>query len=167
MIQINRYSDTMTPEYLHVVLVHLPLVGVGCMILLLAAYWVAGRSRAWALAGLLVGAVTALPTPIIMGTGEEAWERLKPGGEMAWVLASDGGAALALNRHEEVAHQRGKLFYLVLVVSLAGLAVAWRLPKYLPWAVGAALLIGVVAVVANVESAKTGGEIRRPDFRAS
>lgn len=153
----------MNPELLHVWSVHLPLLGGAFMVLLLAVYALSGRSRAVAACAFAVGLAGSAGAPVVMGSGEAAFERFSNGQNAA--LADDAGAEAALQRHEAYAHSSGKLFYLVLVASAAGLIIVWLRPRWVAAAAAINLVLAVIAVGANLYAAKTGGEIRRPDFR--
>ena len=156
----------MEAAHLHVWSVHLPLLATAGMALLLVAYYLTGRRVSVAVCAFGIGLAGSAFTPLVMGSGEEAYETYQLAADTA-TFAHDSGFRESLERHESYAHNSGKLFYLVILASLGGLLIAWKRPGWLTWAVRANLLLAVIAVTVNLTAAKTGGEIRRPEFRAS
>jgi hypothetical protein len=67
-----------TPEHLHLALNHLPFLGAGFAIIPLAIGFITKNKNA-VLSGLLIAALSGWLTPIVMETGESAYERYEKG----------------------------------------------------------------------------------------
>lgn len=152
-----------TPEKLHLALNHfvflLPLAALLPLIVGLAT-----RSRAALLSGAGIALLGSLMTGVVMGTGEEAYERYKEGPIAGYL---DSGAPEELEHHEELAHDLSKVLYLLAVVSFTTLAIGFFKRAWLRPASFALLGLCIVSVVVGVAIADSGGKIRRPDFRTS
>lgn len=152
----------MTPGKLHLALNHFvflfPLaalipLGVGLLM----------KSRPAILSGIGIALIGRLLTGIVMGTGEEAYERYKSGPIAAHL---DAGAGAALDHHEEVGHTWSKVMYAMAGASIAAFVVAFTKHRWLPWAAVAVMALCLASAVAGIAIADTGSEIRRPDFRS-
>lgn len=149
------------PEHLHLALNHLPFLGSGFALIPLAIGLLL-RNRPAAFAGLLTAALSGWVTPFVMETGESAYERYEEGPVAAYL---DPGAEGYLEEHERLAERWSKAIYASAVVSTIGLAILVAKP-------GATRLVSPIAAVFCVASllsgfviARSGGLIRRPDFR--
>jgi hypothetical protein len=153
----------MTPEHLHLALNHIPVIGLGCALvpLLIGLYH---NQRATLVSGLLLAAASGWMTPLVMETGEEAYERYERG-PVASLL--DAGADEAMEIHEERAELWSVAMYVAAAVASFGLLVAWLRPSWL-FGVGCLAVVACIAGnLAGIWVAESGGKIRRPDFRAS
>jgi hypothetical protein len=150
-----------TPEHLHLALNHLPFLGAGFALLplLMGLFW---RQRLTVMAGLILAVVTGWMTPLVMVTGEEAYERYEDG-PVAQFL--DPQAESFLEVHEHRAEAWSKLLYLSAVVPTLGLGVVIWKPTYLRGVAGVSALFCAAALFAGIWIAESGGSIRRPDFR--
>lgn len=150
-----------TPEHLHLALNHLPFLGAAFAIIpLLIGFFF--KSRASMIAGLLIAALSGWTTPLVMETGEEAYERYEDGPIAATL---DAGAEYYLEEHEHRAEAWSKVFYAVAIIA----TIAFILTLWQPaWARIAAIIVAfgcVAALAAGIWIAESGGLIRRPDFR--
>lgn len=152
----------MTPEHIHLATNHIPVLGAGFAILPLL-WGLLRRNRGLLLCGLVMAAVSGWVTPVVMSTGESAYERYEHGAVSDQL---DPDVAPYLHAHEERAHTWSKVMYITAVLATAGLvASGWR-RDVTRWLSGAVVVSCVVSVGAGVWIAESGGTIRRPDFRA-
>ena len=153
----------MHAEHLHLALNHLPFLGAGFALipLLIGA---ATRSRATVIAGLLVAALAGWTTPLVMATGEGAYDRYEKGPVARYL---DPQAEHYLEIHEERAEAWVAVFYGMAVLATAGMVLVAKRPQWVS-SVGYALaVVCALAVGAGIWIAESGGKIRRPDFRTS
>lgn len=151
----------MTPEKLHLALNHFVfLFPLAALIPLVVGLVL--KNRATILCGLSIALVGSLLTGVVMGTGEEAYERYEDGPVAAYL---DPGAEAALEHHEDFAHTWSKALYLLAAGSLAALVIGFWKPKWLTPAAVVVVVLCLAGVVVGVAIADTGGKIRRPDFR--
>lgn len=151
----------MSPEKLHLALNHLPLVGLAFALLPLLIGLFA-KSKEALISGLLIATLAGWATPLIMETGEEAYERYEDGPPRAYL---DADVEDWLHLHEERAHTWSKLLYATAATaSIALLLAFFHLPlsRKLSWLV---VLLCLSSVAASVFIADSGGTIRRVDFR--
>jgi len=153
----------MTPEQIHLALNHFPTIGlILAMIPLLVG--LITRQRTTAFAGVLVMGISALATPFIMSSGEDAYERYEEGPVSPYL---DAAAEPALEQHEERAHTWSKLLYADLIIAIAGLVALGFKPVWVR-PVSAICLAGCLAGSgASSWIAYSGGKIRRPDMRTA
>lgn len=144
------------PEYVHVVLNHLPIVGLAVAIVALIAA-VALRNRAGALVGLALVAVLAASAWPVIESGESAYNRIRA------IADSDGSAPL--KEHMLMADRWGKLYYLAALAAVTGVIVVWRRPEKLRLAGVLVTLLALAALGAGVSIARLGGQVRHPEFR--
>jgi hypothetical protein len=144
------------PEYVHVVLNHLPIVGLAVAIVVLIAA-VLLRNRAAALVGLALVAVLTTSVWPVMESGESAYNRIR-------AIADADGAAL-LKEHMLLADRWGKLYYLTALAALTAVVIVWRRPEKLRLAGVLVTLLALASLVAGVAIARLGGEVRHPEFR--
>jgi len=153
----------MNPEHIHLLVNHIPIHGlaVASFILLLG---LALKHRMTVGVASLAVFLTALSIPVVMGTGEAAYQRYKQQPEIRDTL-TDKGLQFA-HVHFEQAEKGSKATYLLIVVGVLTL-VCWKFkPNWfmkLGWAL---FLLTLICLILNVWIASTGGKIRRPDFQA-
>jgi hypothetical protein len=151
----------LTPERLHLVLNHLPFLGPGFALIPLLAGLIA-KSRPALIAGLVIASLSGWSAGLVMGTGEEAYERYLEHPERHFL---DPGADKALVDHEERAHGWSKVMYgSALICTLALGAVIWR-PKHAAWSSAVAAAACLASLGSGIWISESGGKIRRPDFR--
>jgi hypothetical protein len=151
----------MTPEHLHLVLNHLPVLGSAFALVPILVGLILGN-RATLLTGLALAAVAGWMTPVVMNTGEAAHERYESGLARRFLDAKAGDF---IEIHEERAEKGSIILYASAVVATLALILAigqwpcWRIAGI------AAALLCAGSIGAGVWIADTGGKIRRPDFR--
>lgn len=151
----------MTQEHLHIALNHLPFLGSGIATIPIII-GIALRSKVTLITGLTLAAVFGWITPLVMSTGEAAYERYEEGPVRVFL---DPNVKQALETHEDRAEAWSKVMYLSAIVSSIALGVSiWRFSVGRYVAIVAALL-GLAAVGSGMWIAESGGKIRRPDFR--
>jgi dolichol kinase len=144
------------PEYLHVVLNHLPIEGTIFGVLALIFSFVL-RSRAVqivALVLLLIAGGSAYP---VLRTGQLAYKTIRS-------QADDAGSDL-LDEHMDRAEKSAYGFYVMALLALAGLLFPLRWPKSAGPLAIATLIMALICSGLAVYIATPGGEIRHPEFR--
>ena len=144
------------PEYIHVLLNHLPLTGlVAALLALLAAMvW---RNRFGMRIGLgLVGLMAFSAWPA-SEYGEKGYDRV-------YAMSDEAGQA-ALKEHAELAKRWVGLYYAVSAVAWLGLAFSWKWPKGLLTVALVVFLLSGLCLIKGLQIAGEGGEIRHKEFR--
>jgi hypothetical protein len=144
------------PEYIHVVLNHLPLIGLFVAMLALGAGLVA-RDRRATLIGLVLVGLLALSAWPVAHYGEAGYDRV--------LSMTDDAGARFLQYHRALAERWVFLYYVTAGVAGLGLGAAWRWPKTLPWVAVVALVLAAGSLTAGVYIARAGGPIRHREFR--
>jgi hypothetical protein len=146
------------PEYIHVVLNHLPIYGtmLGAFALAVSLFLRSRTAQITALILTLIAGVSAYP---VFVTGERAYKAIRS-------LTDDAGADW-LDEHMDRAEKTISAFYLLALLALAGLLVPIKWPKLgMPLAaltLAAAILCSGIAIFI----AQPGGWVRHPEFRPS
>ena len=155
------FLDRMTPEKVHLITNHLPVLGSLISAIVLVVGLVL-KNRSVLYTGLGISVVTMLALGVVMGNGEEAYARYLEDGEVAGYITPEGQEMLI--KHEELAHKFAKLGYVSLLVALLG-------GGYSVWKKKGVFVVSLSVVVLNlvffalsVKTADLGGKIRRPDF---
>jgi hypothetical protein len=146
------------PEYIHVVLNHLPIYGTILGALALAISLIL-RSRAAQITALILTLVAGLSAYPVFVTGQRAYKTIRG-------MADDAGADV-LDEHMDRAEKTIGVFYFLAALAIAGLLVPIKWPKS---AVPLAALTLVVAILCSgiaVYIAQAGGRVRHPEFRPS
>src|SRR3982074_2038133 len=146
------------PEYIHVLLNHLPIYGTMLGALALAISLVL-RSRAAQITALIVTLVAGASSYPVLVTGQRAYKAIRG-------MADDAGADV-LDEHMDRAEKTIGGFYFLAALAIAGLLVPIKWPKS---AVPLAALTLVVAIFCSgiaVYIAQPGGRVRHPEFRPS
>jgi uncharacterized membrane protein len=154
---MNESLRTFTqPEHIHVLLNHLPLIGlaVAVVVALLALFL---RNRAALVIGLALTALLSASAWLVIESGEDAYDRVRP-------LADDAGRH-ALRQHMDLAEDWGKLYYATSAVALLALIAAWKKPRWLWPPAILAILLAMVSLIVGALIAEAGGRIRHPEFR--
>ena len=144
------------PEYLHVVLNHLPIYGtiLGALALAISMLLRSRAAQITALVIVLIAGVSAYP---VLVSGQRAYKTIRN-------LSDDAGAE-ALDEHMDRAEKTVNAFYFLALVALAGLLAPIKWPKTgLPLAI-AALVLSLVCFGLSVYIAEAGGELRHTEFR--
>ena len=145
-------------EYVHVVLNHLPIIGLlaGLMVLVIAIFQ---KSRATAIAAYSVIFVMSLSVFPVTEFGEKAEDQVES--------LLDKAGHHWLEEHSARADRAGWIYYVAAGVALGGLVAPRFLPKSAPFFLWATLLIGIAALTAGVWIASAGGKIMHREFRYS
>jgi hypothetical protein len=146
------------PEYIHVVLNHLPIFGtiLGALALVISLIL---RSRAAQVTALIITLIAGASAYPVFVTGQRAYKAIRG-------MADDAGADV-LDEHMDRAEKTIGVFYFLAALAIAGLLVPIKWPKS---AVPLAALTLVVAILCSgiaVYIAQPGGRVRHPEFRPS
>ena len=146
------------PEYIHVVLNHLPIYGTILAALALAISLIL-RSRAAQITAIILTLVAGTSAYPVFVTGQRAYKTIRN--------ASDDAGADWLDEHMDRAEKTIDAFYLLAALPVAGLFVPIKWPKS---AFPLAVLTLVAAILCSgiaVYIAQPGGRVRHPEFRPS
>jgi Na+/H+-translocating membrane pyrophosphatase len=157
------HLEFMRPEYVHLLLNHIPIIGLAFAIIPLLLGLIKNNSTTL-LAGLLIAVLSGWTTPLVMDSGERAYERYKQGVVTAFL---DKNVEEVLETHEHRAEAWSKVLYATAIVATLTLLVYFFRPNWIRWASIAVILLCIASTFAGIWIAKSGGEIRRPDFRHS
>lgn len=146
------------PEYQHILLNHLPIIGLSVALLVLVGAAVLRQQRALVFTLFLVAGLAGSAWPTFE-TGEAAHDRVES------MLYSEGQAWLEY--HHETAEKWIWVYYVTAVVAAGSGVVALVRPQWTRWAVAATLLAGVLSLAAGIVIAESGGKIRHPEFRTA
>jgi hypothetical protein len=144
------------PEYIHVVLNHLPIYVTILGALALAISLIL-RSRAAQITALILTLVAGVSAYPVFVTGQRAYKTIRG--------VSDDAGADWLDEHMDRAEKMIGVFYFLAALAIAGLLVAIKWPNS---AVPLAALTLVVAILCSgiaVYIAQPGGRVRHPEFR--
>jgi uncharacterized membrane protein HdeD (DUF308 family) len=155
---MTEFDLLQKPEYIHVVLNHLPIYGtiLGALALAISLILRSRAAQITALAITLLAAASAYP---VLVTGQRAYKEIRG-------LADDAGAE-ALDEHMDRAEKTIGVFYFLALLAMAGLVVPIKWPKTsFPLAV---ITLGVALICSGlaVYIAQAGGQVRHPEFRPS
>jgi len=146
------------PEYIHVVLNHLPIYGTILGALALAISLVL-RSRAAQITALILTLIAGASAYPVFVTGQRAYKTIRG-------IADDAGAE-RLDDHMDRAEKTIGAFYFLALLALAGLLVPIKWPRAaLPLTV-VTLTVAVICAGIGIYIAQAGGEVRHPEFRRS
>src|SRR5260370_17139261 len=109
------------PEYIHVVLNHLPIYGTILAALALAISLIL-RSRAAQITALILTLVAGLSAYPVFVTGQRAYKAIRG-------MADDAGADV-LDEHMDRAEKTIGVFYFLAALAIAGLLVPIKWPRY-------------------------------------
>jgi peptidoglycan/LPS O-acetylase OafA/YrhL len=144
------------PEYVHVLINHLPVTGLFAALLFLIAALVA-RKRVAIFLGMALVSLFALSAWPVSEYGEAGYDRV-------YSMADDTGGAY-LKQHRELADRWVWLFYVTAAVGAGGMVAGWKWPRCL-WATASAVVVLTVgSLVAGAVIADYGGKVRHPEFR--
>jgi hypothetical protein len=144
------------PEYIHVLLNHLPIYGTILAALAVAISLIL-RSRAAQITALVLALIAGVSAYPVFVSGQRAYKTIRG-------LSDDDGADW-LDEHMDRAEKTIDAFYFLALLAVAGLLVPIKWPKLaFPLAaltlVAAILCSGIAAYIAL-----PGGRIRHPEFR--
>jgi hypothetical protein len=144
------------PEYLHVVLNHLPIFGtmLGSLALAISLILRSRTAQITALVITLTASVSAYP---VLVSGQRAYKTIRN--------MSDDVGAEALDEHMDRAEKTINAFYFLGLVALGGLVLPIKWPRTgVPLAV-AALGLALFCFGLSVYIAQPGGQVRHSEFR--
>lgn len=144
------------PEYLHVLLHPVVIVGLTVALLCLLAGMVL-REPKMRLLGLVLVAATSLAAWPLLSLGQSAYNRVRP-------LADDDGKAWLL-QHMNRAETMVPVFYVTAGLAVLGIGLSRRKPRTATVVAALTLVVGFTAVGAGAWIAKAGGQVRHPEFR--
>ena len=146
----------MNGAHLHLMLNHVPVIGVPLAAAVLAAGYLR-KSDEWKRAALWIFFAVALLGAAAYFTGEPAEEKIEH---------MPGISKHRIEEHEESALPSLIVAALAGLVSVAGLAMGRGKP--LPgWAPALALVLGIAAALLLARTANLGGQIHHPEIRAA
>ncbi|HYZ73835.1 MAG TPA: hypothetical protein VE641_12195 [Chthoniobacterales bacterium] len=146
------------PEYLHVVLNHLPIYGtiLGALALAISLMLRSRAAQITALAITLIAGVSAYP---VLVSGQMAYKTIRN--------MSDDAGAEALDEHMDRAEKTIGAFYFLALLALAGLLIPINWPKTGLPLTAATLALALICFGLSVYIAQQGGQVRHPEFRPS
>jgi hypothetical protein len=154
---MERYFETLQqPEYVHVLLNHLPLTGLFVALVGLVASICLNHRTALLLALALV-AVLSLSAWPVAHFGDKGYDRVL-------AMADEAGGDY-LKHHMELAERWLPLFYVTAAAAAAAIVVGWKKPKYLRPAAGAVAVLAASSLLAGAVIADYGGQVRHREFR--
>jgi hypothetical protein len=146
------------PEYIHVLLNHLPIYGTMLGTLALAISLIL-RSRAAQITALILTLVAGASSYPVFVTGQRAYKTIRG--------VSDDAGADWLDEHMDRAEKTIGAFYFLALLALAGLLVPIKWPRAgLPLS-AVTLAVAVICSCIAVYIAQPGGRVRHPEFRPS
>lgn len=154
---MSSFLDTLQqPEYVHVLLNHLPLSGLFAAWSCLVAAVVL-RSRTTALVGLLLVSLFSLSAWPTYVYGQRGYDRV-------YAMADRDGDAW-LKEHRELAERWIWLYLVTGGLGIAGTVAGWKRPKWLLAAKLAVAILALSSLVAGAVIADHGGRVRHGEFR--
>jgi len=144
------------PEYVHVLLNHLPLTGL--LAALLGLIWsIITANRRAVHAGLFLVALFAVSIWPVAEFGEQAYDRV-------YSMADDRGDAY-LKSHRELAERWTWIYYLTAAVAAGGSLAGRFWPKSLLPVACLAAALSVASLSAGAAIASLGAKVRHSEFR--
>ena len=155
---MTEFDLLQKPEYIHVVLNHLPIYGTILGVLALAISLVL-RSRAAQITALIITLVAAASAYPVLLTGQRAYKAMRS--------ISDDSGAEALDEHMDRAEKTIGVFYFLAVLAIAGLLVPVKWPKASFPLAAVTLAVALICSGLAVYIAQEGGRVRHAEFRPS
>ena len=153
----------MALEYLHVVINHIPMIGLATVCVPLLYALVRGE-RHTLIVSLALCIVLGAGTAVVIWSGEEGHENIEHG---PIVQMLDAPAHDWIHEHEERGEAAAIVAYITAAVAVLGCGLLWWKPKALRAIAAVMLVLCVVNVVLMARTTKAGGQIRHPEFRDS
>jgi hypothetical protein len=144
------------PEYVHVLLNHLPITGLLVALLGLVVALIFNQRAALLLALSLV-TLTAVSVWPVAEYGERGYDRVL-------AMADDDGQAY-LKEHARLADRWMFLYYATAAAGVVALVTGWKRPRYLRAAGILVALLAAGSLVAGGVIADYGGKVRHREFR--
>jgi len=155
---MTEFDLLQKPEYIHVVLNHLPIYGTILGALALAISLVL-RSRAAQITALVITLVAAASAYPVFVTGQKAYKTIRS--------TSDDAGADWLDEHMERAEKTIGAFYFLAALAVAGLIVPIKWRKSAVPMASVTLAAAILCSGISVYIAQAGGRVRHPEFRPS
>jgi hypothetical protein len=146
------------PEYIHVVLNHLPIYGTMLGALALAISLIL-RSRAAQITALILTLIAGASAYPVFVTGQRAYKTIRG--------VSDDAGADWLDEHMDRAEKTIGVFYFLAALAIAGLLVPIKWPKSAFPLAALTLVVAILCSGIAVYIAQPGGRVRHPEFRTS
>jgi hypothetical protein len=146
------------PEYIHVVLNHLPIYGTMLGALALAISLVL-RSRAAQITALILTLIAGASSYPVFVTGQRAYKTIRG--------VSDDPGADWLDEHMDRAEKTINAFYLLAALAVAGLLLPIKWPNSAVPLVALTLVVAILCSGIAVYVAQAGGRVRHSEFRPS
>jgi uncharacterized membrane protein len=147
--------------HIHVMIVHLPLIGVALAMIPLI-WWTYAKDKTIQLVGLVIMGISLIGLPVAMGSGEETLEKFMSG-NIAPDLDSAGSHYALL--HYEAAEMVSKIGYVALIV-IAGQVFFWNKKfKYKKELFLVTVLLNLILIIGFSYVGYLGWQIRHPEFR--
>ncbi len=153
---MTEFDLLQKPEYIHVVLNHLPIYGTIFGALALATSLIL-RSRAAQITALIITLVAAASAYPVLVTGQRAYKTIRS-------MADDTGAE-ALDEHMDRAEKTIGVFYFLAALAVAGLIVPIKWPKFAVPLAALTLAMTILCSGIAIYIAQAGGQVRHPEFR--
>ena len=146
------------PEYIHVVLNHLPIYGTMLGALALAISLIL-RSRAAQITALILTLIAGASAYPVFVTGQRSYKTIRG--------VSDDAGADWLDEHMDRAEKMIGVFYFLAALAIAGLLVPIKWPKSAFPLAALTLVVAILCSGIAVYIAQPGGRVRHPEFRTS
>jgi hypothetical protein len=144
------------PAYRHMLLNHVPIVGMIIALLVLLAGTIL-RQSVLLFTGLILVAVTAGSVLPIVQYGDAAYPAIFD--------TLDGHGRAWLDYHAYLAETWLPLFYANAALAVGALFVGVLRRPLLPWLAGLVIVVTLASIVGTSIVAKAGGSIKHPEFR--
>ena len=155
---MTEFDLLQKPEYIHVVLNHLPIYGTILGALALAVS-LALRSRAAQITALVITLIAGASAYPVLLTGQRAYKTIR--------AVSDDTSAEWLDEHMDRAEKTIGAFYFLALVAIAGLLVPIKWPKTSFPLAAVTLSVALICSGLAVYIAQAGGRVRHAEFRPS
>jgi hypothetical protein len=153
---MNELDLLKKPEYIHVVLNHLPIYGTILAALALAISLLL-RSRAAQVTALILTLIAGLSAYPVFLTGQRAYKTIRS--------VSDDAGAEWLDEHMERAENTIGAFYFLAAAAAASLLVPIKWPKTGGYLAALTLIAAILCSGIAVYIALPGGRVRHSEFR--
>ena len=146
----------LSPEYLHVLINHLPIEGLlmGIIGLVLSLIFNNKGAKLVSLTLILISSLSVMP---ISYTGEQAYERIE--------TRLDEAGEHYLEEHEERAEKAEPALYVTAVLALLTMLTVAKAPKFAKIATNTTLIASCIAFGMCGWAAQAGGKIAHEEFR--
>jgi hypothetical protein len=153
---MSEFDLLKRPEYVHVLLNHLPIFGTMLGALALAISLML-RNRAAQITALILTLIAGASAYPVLVTGQRGYKAVR--------TISDDAGADALDEHMDRGEKTIGAFYVLAASALSGLLIPIKWPKSALSLTAVTLVLAVVCSVIAVYIAQPGGQIRHPEFR--